>query len=580
VKGRRLLGLAATAAVLVVAAGCGGGSSSGGTGGESGGGPNKGGILTIGTTNYIDSLNPFHYIESQSTNAMIMIYPQLVQYAQSKSDPNKLVLVGDWADSWDHSADGKDWTFHLKPDTKWSDGKPMTAEDAAWTINTTVKYQNGPTAVAAAGVAHVKDAEATDPTTLVIHYDGPVGNALEQLETFFILPEHQWKPLIGTNGAGLKSFAPQEHLDTFVTGGAYTIQSFEKKGKVVFRPNPNYYGTPSNAEAVVLQFYTNADAMIADLEQGTLQWVDQVPFEAINDVKKQSNLHLNIVPGAETTNVTWNSNPYKTKNRELLDPKVKQALSECIDRQKIIDVVFSGYATTVESIVGHISGDMENPNLGPTKYDCDAANQTLDQLGYKRGSNGIRVAPATTGQYAQPAHAMKYEILQPTSLDFNGEREFDVVKEGFAKLGVDVTLNVAGDATAAYAAETGDTCDGTKNPPVGYDGFDIAMWDWIGYVDPDFMLSVVTRDQWCSWSDTGWINADYDKMYDKQGVTVDRDQRKQIAWDMQQMVYDEFVYTQLVNEQYVDANAKTWTNFKTILNAYSKEYYTSPYKVS
>ena len=159
------------------------------------------------------------------------------------------------------------------------------------------------------------------------------------------------------------------------------------------------------------------------------------------------------------------------------------------------------------------------PTWGPTKYDCDAANQTLDQLGYKKGSDGIRVAPATTGQYAQSAHPMKYEILQPTSLDFNGERAFDVVKEGFAKLGVDVTLNVAGDATAAYAVETGDTCDGTKNPPVGYDGFDIAMWDWIGYVDPDFMLSVVTRDQWCSWSDTGWINADYDKLYNKQGVT-------------------------------------------------------------
>jgi peptide/nickel transport system substrate-binding protein len=579
VNGRRLLSLAALAAVLVVAAGCGGGSSSGDSGGGSGG-ANKGGILTIGTTNYIDSLNPFHYIEAQSYNAMIMIFPQLVQYAESKDDPNKLVLVGDWANSWSPSADGKDWTFKLKPNTKWSDGKPMTAEDAAWTINTIVKFANGPAAVAASGVAHVKSAEATDPTTLVIHYDGPVGNALEQLETLFIVPEHQWKPLAAGNGNGLKTFRPEEHLDTFVTGGAYTIQSYEKKGKVVFRPNPNYYGTPSNADAVVLQFYTNADAMIADLEQGTLQWVDQVPFEAINDVKKQSNLHLNIVPGAETTNVTWNSNPYKTKNRELLDPKVKQALSECIDRQKIIDVVFSGYATTVESIVGHISGDMENPDLGPTKYDCDAANQTLDSLGYKRGSDGIRVAPATTGQYAQAAHPMKYDILQSTSLDFNGERAFDIVKEGFAKLGVDVTLNVAGDATAAYAAETGDTCDGTKNPPVGYDGFDIAMWDWIGYVDPDFMLSVVTRGQWCSWSDTGWINAEYDKLYQKQGVTIDRDQRKQIVYQMQQMVYDNFVYTQLVNEQFVDANAKTWTNFKTILNAYSKEYYTSPYKVS
>ena len=113
-----------------------------------------------------------------------------------------------------------------------------------------------------------RSAEATDPTTLVIHYDGPVGNALEQLETFFILPEHQWKPLVGRIGAGLQ-FAPQEHLDTFVTGGAYTIQSFEKKGKVVFRPNPNYYGTRPTSDAVVLQFYTNADAMIADLEQGT-----------------------------------------------------------------------------------------------------------------------------------------------------------------------------------------------------------------------------------------------------------------------------------------------------------------------
>ena len=88
----------------------------------------------------------------------------------------------------------------------------MTAEDAAWTINTTVKYANGADRGGAAGVAHVKSAEATDPTTLVIHYDGPVGNALEQLETFFILPEHQWKPLVGSNGAGLKTFRREQHL--------------------------------------------------------------------------------------------------------------------------------------------------------------------------------------------------------------------------------------------------------------------------------------------------------------------------------------------------------------------------------
>ena len=143
-------------------------------------------MLRIGTVNYIDSLNPFNYIEAQSTNAMIMIYPQLVQYGPG------MKFEGDWADSWTTSADGKDWTFKLKPDTKWSDGKPLTAADAAWTINTTVKYADGPAAVAAAALAHVKSATAPDATTLVIHYESPVGNVLAQLETFFVLPKHVW----------------------------------------------------------------------------------------------------------------------------------------------------------------------------------------------------------------------------------------------------------------------------------------------------------------------------------------------------------------------------------------------------
>ena len=113
---------------------------------------------------------------------------------------------------------------------------------------------------------------------------------------------------------------------------------------------------------------------------------------------------------------------------------------------------------------------------------------------------------------------MSYEILTPTSTDFNVNREFAIVKSGFAKLGVKVTQKVGGDTTATYALETGD-CSGAASKQ--YTGFDIAMWDWVGYVDPDFMLSVVTRGQWCSWSDTGVNNPAYDKLYAQQGKTVD-----------------------------------------------------------
>jgi peptide/nickel transport system substrate-binding protein len=562
--------LAAVLATVLVAGGCGGSKSTSGQGTGTGN-VVKGGILRIGTINYIDSFNPWNYIETQAFNGFVMLYPQLVQYDFKNG---QYVLVGDLAQSWDTSADGKDWTFHLKSGTKWSDGQPLTAEDFAWTINTTVKYAAGPTAVMASALPHVKDAEATDPATLVIHYKAPVGNALAQLEQLFVVPEHYWKQYATGDGKALKTHRPESDISSMVTGGAFRLKSYEKKGTTVFTPDPNYWGQKPSYDAVALTYYTNADSMIADMKQGNVDWVDQVPFNAVDVLKKDSNIVVQQIPGAETTNITWNSNPRKDKNRELLDPQVKKAVSMCVDRDKIIEVVFNGYAEKVESLPGHISL-YENKDLGPLEYDCDAGNQALDQLGYTKGADGIRMVPATKDQ---PAHKMDYRIMTPTSTDFNINREFELVKEGFAAAGVKVTQWVGGDSTAAYAIETTDKCDAAKS--IGYTGWDIAMWDWIGYIDPDAMLSYVTKAQWCSWSDTGWDNPEYDALYEKQGTATDPAERAKIVQQMEQMIWDNFVYTQLVEEQYIDAHTKQWDGMDPHLEAYAKMYWTRPHKVS
>ena len=532
------------------------------------------GILRIGTTSYVDSFNPWNYIEGQGLNAMIMVYPLLLQVDYSKEDG--YFIAGDWAKSWKSTAGGRVWTFKLRPNTKWSDGRPMTADDAAWTINTTIKYADGATAVQATSLNHAKGATAPNKTTLVIRYEAPVGNALWLLAGMPIVPRHVWEPYEKKQkgGKALKTYRPEGKLP-MVTGGAYTVKDYEKKGTTVFIPDANFYGPKSNADAVALTFYTNSDSMIADMRRGNLDWIDQVPFTAVNAVKRSKGVKVNQWPGGEITNITWNSNPRKPKNRELLDPRVKKALSMCVDRDKMIQIVFSGYATKVESLVGHIS-PLENPNLGPTKYNCKAANAALDKLGYRRGSDGVRVAPATSGKYAQGAHPMKYDIIIPTSLDFNGPRMFEIVKEGFAKLGVPVTIKIGGDATASYALETDAKCDAAKS--IGYSKFDIAMWDWIAGPEPDFQLSVVTKAQWCSWSDTGWDNPAYDRLYEQQGVTADPAKRKAIIYKMQKMVYDAFVYTQLTNHVALDATSTKWTGFKNPLSAFSKTYYTSPRK--
>ncbi len=243
--------------------------------------------------------------------------------------------MGDWAKSWTHSANGLVWTFHLRGGGKWSDKVPLTAEDAVWTIQTTLKYRSGATSYLASVLDGVSGASAPNANTLVITYSHPVAPALANLEQFFILPKHVWDKHVGKNGGGLKAFLPEQHLP-MVSGGPYTITQYQEKGTTVFKPNPYFYGPKSKAAAVTLTYYTNSTSMVADLTAGNVDFVDAVPYTAGSSLKNQHGISLNVQPGDEVTNLGFNSNPKKTKNRELLNPTVKEALEYATPRQQII----------------------------------------------------------------------------------------------------------------------------------------------------------------------------------------------------------------------------------------------------
>ena len=89
----------------------------------------------------------------------------------------------------------------------------------------------------------------------------------------------------GNDGKDLKTFLPEDHLPV-VSGGPFKVTKYEKKGQTVFKPNPGWWGTKPHVDAVAYVYYTNADSMIADLQSGQISAVDQVPFTAVNAVKK------------------------------------------------------------------------------------------------------------------------------------------------------------------------------------------------------------------------------------------------------------------------------------------------------
>jgi peptide/nickel transport system substrate-binding protein len=219
--------LALLAVVAICAAAC---DSSSPSAQQSSSGVKQGGTLRIGTIEGVDSLNPFVGFAQDSYNTWTQIYPQLVQY-----DTRTLKFIPDFASSWTTSSDGLTWTFTTRANAKWSDGQPLTAEDAAWTLSTIKKFQNDATANAAGSVEFLQSATASSPTTLVLQYRKPVSNVLANLQATPILPEHVWSKLAAGNGAALKTY-PNTPTATqpVVSGGSFEVVKFQKSQLTLF----------------------------------------------------------------------------------------------------------------------------------------------------------------------------------------------------------------------------------------------------------------------------------------------------------------------------------------------------------
>jgi peptide/nickel transport system substrate-binding protein len=499
-------------------------SAAGGTSTKGGGG-----TFRIGSSSRIDSLNPYVAFNQDAYSAFEYIYPFLIQY-----DKQNAKFIPDFAASWTTSSDGKTWTFHTRKGAKWTDGKPLTARDAAWTINTDIKYASSGAANAAGLIAHIKRAAAPNANTLVIKYAQAAGNVLGQFQQFAILPQHVWAKHTGHKGADLKTFANNAPV---VGAGPFKLTKFKKDEIALFQKNGSFYGEKPKVDAFGLRFFSNDDALVSALKAHEIDAIEDVPSTAIKTLS--SGFNIRSVPGVDQTDFIINSNPKKTTHRELLNLKVKEAFAHAIDRQQITKVVFLGYAKGASSIIPPATGAWYNPSLKPEKFDLSLANKLLDRAGFKKGSDGIRVANG---------HKMSYQVIAPTDVH-SIPRTFQILQPDFRKIGVRLTQRAL-DSTAAFDAITA--------PDNKYLKFDLAMWDWVALIDPDFMLSVVTCAQYGGWSDSGYCNKKYDHMYSQQQLTPNQAKRRALVWKMQAYLYKQRPYIWLAAQDHVWAVSKNW----------------------
>jgi peptide/nickel transport system substrate-binding protein len=527
---RRISGLAAVALVATLTAtGCGNGASA--AAGK------DGGVFRVGSNSSIDSLNPFVALNSDAYTTFEYIYPALVQY-----NP-QVQIVADFASSWTTSDGGRVWTFHTVPGAQWSDGKPLTAADAAWTFSTILKFRSGATANSAGYVAHLTSATAPNATTLVLTYQEPVANVLSQVQQVPILPEHIWAQYATGSGKGLKTFTNSAPI---VSGGPFTLFKYTAKQAVLFRRNPAFYGPKPHIQGVALEFFSNDDAMITALKSGQLDGIETgVPFTSVSQLKA-AHFVVSQASGDSFDDFIINSNPKQSASHaELMNPLVREAFDYAIDRKQIVSTSLLGYGTPGSTIIPPVTGNWSDSAIKSPQFDLTKANQLLDQAGFKMGSGGVRMANG---------HPMSYTVILPAQVtDHYGSRSFAIIQADFKKIGVQLMPQNLDD-TAAYNAITANN----------YKSFEMSMWDWFPLTDPDFMLSVLTCGSWTVWNDTGYCSKAYDNLYSAQSAAISPASRQQIVYQMQQMIAQARPYLVVDYPDSIEAHSPRWADLPLV----------------
>jgi peptide/nickel transport system substrate-binding protein len=491
--------------------------------------------VDIGDPQGIDSLNPLVGVTAAAYEAWNIQYATLT----NKAAKDFHVIPG-LAKSWESSDDERTWTYHMREGQKWSDGKPLTAEDVAWTINTSrdEEWINHTSVVAN------MEAEATDPNTLVVRssVDDPKLPVLD----IYILPKHIW---------GEMSADERENYDAEdgVGSGPFVLERFEKGQFARFKANPNYYGGKPGVDRVVLRKFNNPDAMVAALKTGELDAAEDIPGGAFNELKNDPNIQtVEGYQGAMTELAINGGDGLAKPHPALLDVTVRQAIGHAIDKETLVDRVLAGLGKPAEtlSVSPDPSWTPEIPEDQRFEFDLDKARSMLEEAGYRdTDDDGVREMPGGGRPLNFTYYVRSDGETAPEIAEF--------VTGWLREIGIATTRKVADDTQLTTIIGKGD--------------YDIFVWGWVPFVDPDQMLSYFTCSQVSDdpenptdyYNDANYCDPEYDRLYKEQNVELDPDRRREIVHEMltrfQQSGTYHVLYTEPNTQGYVKGRFDGWT---------------------
>ncbi len=461
--------------------------------------------LATGSSRAEDAATPQHggtltYLLAADPSYLVAFSPDSSQFVGPLTTEGLLTYDQDLnprpllATSWDISADGKTYTFHLRDGVKWHDGQPFTSADVATSIDIIRKiHPRGRNTF-----ANVVEVQTPDPLTAVIVLDKPAPYLLSALaagETP-IVPKHIYDgtdPTKNPNNA-----AP-------IGTGAFRFKEWVRGDHITFERNPDYWGGPRPwLDRVIVRIVADPAARAVLFETGEAD-MGAGGLVALSDVERLTALpHLQLVRQGTVFSAGVKRIEFNLDEPHFANLKVRQAVAHALDRNFIRDVVWYGYGQIISGPVSPEVTRFYVPDLPDYPFDTDAAEKLLDEAGYPRGADGTRFAitldfrPATEGD----------------------RRTADYVKQALAKVGIAVTVRTQDFAsyvkrvyTDRDFAFTVNSMTNTFDPTIG-----IQRLYWSKNFQPGVPFS----------NGAHYDNPEVDRLYEAAAVEVDPQKRKEL----------------------------------------------------
>ncbi len=487
------------------------------------------GTLRIGWAGSPDSLVPGKGILVEAYNIYELVYDTMFDLQFDGSFKPEL------AESWEISEDDMTWTFKIRQGVMWHDGEPLTANDIAFTYNLYKNDENF--AYLNSNTNYFESITAVDEQTLEIKLTELIPNVEAQMVTMYVLPEHIFKD------------APEEFENTEMIGsGPFKMAEYKQGEFVRLEKNADYWADPPKVDEVVFQTFGSQDVLVQAIKTGQLDLITRMPVTAVVTLRNDPNVEVvtgpplspyanDIIMNQMTPERCPEGDGVCSGHPALLDKNVRQAMAHATDKQQLIDVLMLGLATPGFTLAPDSFVPWFNPNLTDYALDIEAANKLLDDGGYKDSDgDGVREMP-------DGSKPLSFRLNWPSS-STNGPRMAEMLGEMWGQIGIALQPQAMdSDALTAICCPAFD--------------YDIMLWGWYFDTDPTYMLGVMTTQEIATGlNETGYSSAAYDDLYKQQATTLDPEKRKEIVWQMQELVLNDLVYIIPYYEQAVQAYRK------------------------